>query len=162
MLRKKSSQCQSADVDCDSACSYRWSDQVIMLASFDNDDSSCDVSENVSRTHWLDVNAKHGLWKMTEVVRVGGRSAVIRRETSTSSWTFHQCLGSFCSYNRWYLWRWWCSVTLMMSCDITYFVWYIGGHVRLWWPNCKNNVINGFAALDNPYKFVLHACSQSR
>ena len=56
-----------------------------MLASFDNDDSSCDVSENVSRIQWLDVNAKHGLWKMAEVVRVGGRSAVIRRETSASS-----------------------------------------------------------------------------
>ena len=60
----------------------------------------------------------HGLWKMAEVVRVGGRSAAIRHETSESSWTFHQCPGSFGSYNRWHLWRWWCSVTLMMSCDI--------------------------------------------
>ena len=60
----------------------------------------------------------HGLWKMAEVVRVGGRSAAIRHETSESSWTFHQCPGSFGSYNRWHLWRWWCSVTLMMSSDI--------------------------------------------
>ena len=29
--------------------------------------------KDVSRTQWLDENAKHGLWKMAKVVREGGR-----------------------------------------------------------------------------------------
>ena len=61
--------------------------------------------EYVPRTQWLDENAKRSLWKMAEIVSVGGsiRNALLSFDirVPASSWTFHQCPGSgFGSYHQ--------------------------------------------------------------